>query len=282
MLVFGWAHALWIGWRVGRSAEGIHQMRYAVAVAGAIAASGVWMPWWGRAGSFGNVDLLAGFLAVTIVWTVIGSAECWGRRSTIAVSEEREGVLAPMTRRLAGRVWSGRAVLLGAALVQGVVLFRLESWGAFFAVFMGLGGAFVWSAFRRWGGLVGAGVGATFAVFSAVLMTLPSVIEHLSGRLFMSRVSITMLLDRPLTGVGAGGFPAGWMEAQTAFFGGALAHPNASLWTHAHHAHNEFLHVGAELGGLGLVLFTAPIALAIMRRPPRCPSASRRPGAQDP
>ncbi|OIP31999.1 MAG: hypothetical protein AUK47_21360 [Deltaproteobacteria bacterium CG2_30_63_29] len=265
VVVCGWTNALWIGWATVHTAHAERTLGRAAAAAGALAAVGVWMPWWGPAGSFGNVDLLAGFLALCLVWTGV-----------VASGEADLGPLPPTPSPETGegepKIGGQRGVTVGlwvSVLVQAVALVQLESWGAFCAVLVGLGSAAVWGSVRRWGRGVGALAGLVGIAVLGVFLRLPAVLEHIEGRLLMVRVSLKMVFERPLLGLGAGSFPSGWMNAQAAYFGSNLTHPDSGLWTHAHHAHNEFLHVGAELGGLGLLLFVAPIVLALARRPVR-------------
>ncbi len=79
------------------------------------------------------------------------------------------------------------------------------------------------------------------------------------ARLLFWGTALEMFLSRPLTGVGAGGYDAAFAEARASFSARHADSPlvavNESFLTKR--AHNEYLQILAELGGLGLLLFCA-------------------------
>tara|TARA_Y100000310_G_scaffold208539_1_gene209142 strand:- start:750 stop:2102 length:1353 start_codon:yes stop_codon:yes gene_type:complete len=80
---------------------------------------------------------------------------------------------------------------------------------------------------------------------------------QLSGRLFAWRVAGRMAADRPLSGVGLGGYEGGYLQGRVQL----LAQPTAPFNYHRlgmfswEAAHNEYLQILAELGVPGFVLF---------------------------
>lgn len=85
--------------------------------------------------------------------------------------------------------------------------------------------------------------------------------RHLDGRRHLFVVSARIATAHPLTGVGAGRFHAAFLNGQ------ARVVERAALWTNAHHAHHEGLHVAAEQGLPAAILLLVPLILAATRRP---------------
>ena len=240
LLFWGWLWAAAIGRQL--DATLLRRLAPAVAAAGVLAASTSVAPWWPRHGTFGNPNMLATLLCLTSLWT-----GAW--------------LVAKDTTR------PHRLLAALAILAQLFVLWRLESLGAGVALAAGaLAGLWLWlrrtqRPRRAWGVLIGAALLLSVAAGWAPMKT------HLRGRLYMANVSANIVADQPLFGVGAGQFPAAWMESQAQRFdGGATSRDDRDLWTLAHHAHNETLQVAAEMGAFGLVLFLFPVAVGLWRR----------------
>lgn len=80
--------------------------------------------------------------------------------------------------------------------------------------------------------------------------------DSADGRLLIWHNTITMIKDYPLFGIGAGGWQANYMLYQAEYF---LQNPNSPyilLADNIFYAYNEFLHITAEQGIVGLVVVT--------------------------
>jgi len=98
------------------------------------------------------------------------------------------------------------------------------------------------------------------------------------ARILMARVAADAFLERPLVGIGAGGFKT-WGREHLADAG---RESEARLIPD--HAHNSLLHVAATTGIVGVMLFTGPVWWSVrggFRLPPaRAGGASGEPGAK--
>lgn len=80
--------------------------------------------------------------------------------------------------------------------------------------------------------------------------------DSADGRLLIWYNTITMIKDYPLFGIGAGGWQANYMLYQAEYF---LQNPNSPyilLADNIFYTYNEFLHITAEQGIVGLVVVT--------------------------
>ena len=77
-----------------------------------------------------------------------------------------------------------------------------------------------------------------------------------NARLLIWRISLNMVKDHPITGIGLGNFAVKYMNYQAAFF---KTPTNIDKWVYVagnvNHAHNEFLQILVETGIIGLLLF---------------------------
>ncbi|MDX9723155.1 MAG: O-antigen ligase family protein [Myxococcota bacterium] len=184
---------------------------------------------------FGNPDLLAAFLSLSVPWLL-------------------SAMLHPEHRRL-------RLVAAAGLLMSGLALLRLESLGALLAALLGVAwllGAH-WRSRLRW--LVALGILA--ALLASTQLQL--VKEHLESRRFMAEVSLSIVESEPL-GVGPGHFAPAWMEAQAHYFSVPEQKRQKRFWTRAAHAHNELLHVAAEQGVAAVPLLLAPFLILLFSR----------------
>jgi O-antigen ligase len=156
--------------------------------------------------------------------------------------------VAVLARRESGWLWRGACAVALVLAVTAMVF--TYSRGGFLGLAMAMG---VW-ALREKQKLRSAVVGFLFAVALIVFApqsfwdrneTVTSFREDESamGRVYAWQVASRMSLDRPLLGVGAGGFRFAWPQ---------YAPPQA---TRAYVAHNVFLDVLGELGWVGLSIF---------------------------
>lgn len=246
MLVALWAWGWTAALLLGLSRPDPNTLKTAAASAGAIAAAIALIPGWEQGGTFGNPDLLAGMLALTWLWTVIP---------------------------LPGRK---RHVLeLTSALLQTVVILRSESLGALLAIGLGVAAWMVQhlaSTQRRTPAMI---LTATLLLVLAGLgLGSATVDDHARSRTFMAQQSTAALATAPILGAGAGNFPAKWMDAQAQHFAQPENASERDLWTHAHHAHNEVLHMAVELGLLGALLLLFPIVVALRHAPQGPPKSA--------
>jgi len=166
-----------------------------------------------------------------------------------------------------------RWLLVGAALLMGYVCFRSDSRAAWLSVAVVLG----WLAMR-----------ITFhqptlqitrnqfchcklyvSVCMGVLVLLSAVLlygyrrDSADARMFIWKVSATMIAESPLLGHGAGSYPSGYMLAQGAYF---ECHPDSRFAVAADNnfvAYNEYLHLVCEQGVVGLLLLLAVFLSAL-------------------
>jgi O-antigen ligase len=94
-------------------------------------------------------------------------------------------------------------------------------------------------------------------VFARVKEATPSADINIRARLLYWGAAFEMWRARPLTGVGAGGYDGAFPEARAAF---AAGHPDSPLVEINEKflsagAHDEYLQILGELGGVGLALF---------------------------
>ncbi|RMG78622.1 MAG: hypothetical protein D6707_09595, partial [Bacteroidetes bacterium] len=99
-------------------------------------------------------------------------------------------------------------------------------------------------------------------IASLILIILLSVLLYYirpasaNARLLIWRISLNMIKDHPVTGIGLGNFAVKYMNYQAKFFKNP-AHINkwAGVAGNVNHAHNEFLQIFIETGMIGLFLF---------------------------
>lgn len=78
--------------------------------------------------------------------------------------------------------------------------------------------------------------------------------DSADGRILIWKVTVQMILEQSVTGLGFDRFRAGYMDAQAAYFQRNLDEPSAELATDNHYAFNELLQFTAEQGVIGLAL----------------------------
>jgi O-antigen polymerase len=91
--------------------------------------------------------------------------------------------------------------------------------------------------------------------------------DSADGRLFIYRITLDMIADKPLTGHGQSGFQAGFMNYQASFF---TRFPDSSLAWNAGdggYAFNEYLQHATEYGAIGLFLLLAVLFAAFLLKP---------------
>ena len=234
----GWVGALALGLSAGERARAM--LPWTAAIAGAIAAVPglVW-----RGGTFGNADLLAGFLVATALLTL--DALRTPRRTT------RVAVGVSLAAQLASVVLAG-------------------SLGAFAALGVGAAGmAHVQAPLGRRARILA--VLSAIAALACVTAASGAAREHLAGRAYVARVAGHVAVSALPLGVGAGQLHGPFLEAQAELLD---ERPDlAGLWTNAAHAHNEPLHALAEQGPLGLALLLLPLGAALARPRPGAPWA---------
>lgn len=188
-------------------------------------------------GSFDNPGQLGGFLAISIICSL-----CVGRQG--------------QTRN----VWFALFPLL---LIQGFALFLSDSRSGWLAV---LGGAL----FLLWPLL------ATFRKSQVVKIVFFAIIAFIllglylykpqsaNGRILIWKVTAEMIADKPFWGHGIGGFNREYMQYQATYF---EQHPESALQQYADNVaypYNELLHIWADQGLIGLLLFLGLIASVLI------------------
>jgi len=79
-----------------------------------------------------------------------------------------------------------------------------------------------------------------------------------NARLLIWRISLNMIKDHPITGIGLGDFAIQYMNYQAEFFKNpANIEHWANVASNVNHAHNEFLQLFVESGIIGFLLFLA-------------------------
>ena len=99
-------------------------------------------------------------------------------------------------------------------------------------------------------------------VFSLLFYLKP---DSASGRLLIWQVTLRMILDNLILGVGIGNYKGSFGSYQVAFFENNPDSPLAPLAGEGEYAFNIFLEIAAEQGLLGLSLFITIIILALRR-----------------
>lgn len=236
----GWIAALALGSLVASPGAAAPGLARPAALAGALAAvPGLAVP----GGAFGNPDLLAGFLVGTLVLTAGGLGGGGGRRAG-----ERAGLGAAAALQAGAILASGS---LGALVAAGA---GAAAWGM------------AWVGCRPGGRRAAAALAAGAGVVSLGALSLPTVADHVRGRLHLAGISWEVARGALPLGTGPGAFHAAFLEAQAARI---AARPEAAaLWTNADHAHHEGLQALAEHGPLGLALLLVPVLAALVRPRP--------------
>jgi hypothetical protein len=252
--------ALWTGaWLLGvASAQSLGaqlngpslaSLRVAVIAGGVLASAPTLIPGGPVEGTFGNPDNLAALLSLTLLWTLLPATEG--------------------TKDATPSGWASLTWRAPAAAAQGAALWLLNSLGAWVAVAAGLIAVGCAHLARRGRPLLAAFAAAAAVTAAAASPALSAeVAAHVRGRLFMARVTWEVIRADPLAGVGAGHLPCAWSSAQAAWFADPSHHDARDLWTLAHHAHNEWLHMAAELGLIATLCWALPL-LAALRAGPR-------------
>jgi O-antigen ligase len=156
-----------------------------------------------------------------------------------------------------------RALWLVAAFAAAVGLWLSASRTATAAAALAIGFAIAWRVTSAWrpsvrAAALGSLVVAALALGSArvYLLEQDPTYRGAGFRTQFNATSVRMIAARPLFGVGMGQY----YRTSPLFLSPQLA------WTYgAENAHNYFLQVGAELGLLGLALFTALIGMVLFR-----------------
>jgi len=81
----------------------------------------------------------------------------------------------------------------------------------------------------------------------------------INTRLLIWKTTLEMIEDRPIFGSGIGTFKMNYLDYQAKFLENNEGY--LKYWTNAWEAHNEYLHMGAELGIVGLGLFILIISI---------------------
>lgn len=289
-----------VGWSTGLTRERLRRLLDAMAGWAGVAAvlsilqfTGIFRPLLflggeesGRLGTgalVGNPGVLAGWLALAAVVAGDGAWRAWQARRQ--ASAEAKGAA---TRRLA--YLGGLLVVLLLALVGARVLAGLA---AALAGGLVLGVGFLIAARERPAlrrrTLVATAVVAVLVV--AVVALAPPVTDRvtrlgravstgdwnrvLSGRLDGWRTAAHLAAEHPLTGVGHGGYGAGFAEAKLALADRGVSFFGEQRTAVFVNAHNELLEVAAETGLLGLAALG--IALWVVFRAARRPAPADRP-----
>ncbi len=190
-------------------------------------------------GTIGNPNHLAAFLVATVPFA--GWMACWPTRASA-----RQGVASSLpTRLLRG------TALVGPLLVAVALTGCRSAWLALGA------GALVAGALtrptRRGRGLALGAALVGFGVLAALASRGPDRWrQSLAGRLYLARISLSLVAARPAAGHGVGSYALRFPEHQATRLEN---HPEErSLWTHAQTAHCEPLQGLVELGLPGGVL----------------------------
>ncbi|MCK6526552.1 hypothetical protein L6R50_03025 [Myxococcota bacterium] len=236
----GWIAALALGSLVASPGPATPGLARPAALAGALAAvPGLAVP----GGAFGNPDLLAGFLVGTLALTAGGLGRGGCRRPG-----ERLALGAAAALQVGAMVASGS---LGARVAAGA---GAAAWGI------------AWVGCRPGGRRAAVALAAGAGAASLGVLALPTVADHVRGRLHLAGISWEVARGALPLGTGPGAFHAAFLEAQAVRI---AARPEAAaLWTNADHAHHEGLQVLAEHGPLGLALLLAPVLAALVRPRP--------------
>ena len=118
-------------------------------------------------------------------------------------------------------------------------------------------------------GAIGVGVGVSLILMVGVGLYMPQKLQSVQARVFTWKLTLAGANETPIFGHGAGTFGNGYQEVQARYFAGLANDPKRlerGKWRKARHnrqAHNEYLQVYFELGGLGLALFLLTIGIAL-------------------
>lgn len=88
--------------------------------------------------------------------------------------------------------------------------------------------------------------------------------DSADGRLLMWKITAQAMMKQPLTGVGLGGFPAAFAEAQAEYFASGRGTETEKMVAGCpEYAFNEYLQIGLEQGIPGLVVFVGWLGLSL-------------------
>ena len=172
----------------------------------------------------------------------------------------------PLTLHLAKRN-KHRTFLLFATALEVAAVFATGSRAAFVAIIAVLGWFGILGHFARWRSMVAVGL-----VIGVLLPLAPSrsLMDTISGRFYIWKVTASHLLERPLTGFGPGAFEPKFIEWETAYWrdgrGSAKERQFSGLQAHAHNDYLEILVDSGVAGALsGVFLLGVFFAFAFKR-----------------
>ncbi len=168
-----------------------------------------------------------------------------------------------------GGRWRIAAAGCGAAMATGFLMSQTR--GAWLAA----GAAAAWAGFWIWrtggllpaerrilgriGAVLGIGAAAAAAAIPGMWSRLTSILAvggyDSQGRQFLWAVARAIWSERPFTGFGTGSFKLEFPRHQ--FLGQTFDLPQFRPYNYSEHAHSELLQFGAELGWIGVALFSA-------------------------
>lgn len=90
--------------------------------------------------------------------------------------------------------------------------------------------------------------------------------DSANGRLLLWKVTGQAIMEQPWSGIGLGGFPAAYAEAQAAYFASGKASETEMMVAGCpEYGFNEFLQIGLEQGIVGLMVFVFLLGYSLFR-----------------
>jgi len=233
-------------------------------------------------GGFFNPGPYAGYLAAVFpvalcVWLISVMKGNRGTTTVFDASLSHRGLRTTLSRLKVLLVDKGPAITAAATLLcMALVLPASQSRAAWVAIAVSASWL-LWQTgmVQRWWSMLRlpANIKTALPALAAIILLCSMAGLYLlkkdsaNGRLFIYRNTLAMIADKPLTGHGPGGFAAGYMHYQAAFFAQNPEAPQAWQAGDNHYAFNEYLRHAAEYGLVGLLLMLALLVAAFTAKP---------------
>ncbi|GEM_PF-596405 len=194
-------------------------------------------------GTFGNANTMGGFLAAVFPFAVYVTFLAANKKQKIFRVVCSLLMITAIILTLSRGAWMALSVVL---LIAG-----------YFAARKRMGTLFAKRSYR---------VG-TVVLVAGILLLLAWQVYQLNpssarGRFFVWKISLKMIADHPLTGIGYGRYGTRYLDYQADYSDDPRNAPDFDRAANIKQAHNEYLQVLAETGVIGFILFLSVFIIA--------------------
>lgn len=188
-------------------------------------------------GFLGNPGQLGGFQAISFVSTLVLYNQHRSRKWKIMISASATFIFFSLI------LSDSRAGLL--ATIVGILTLTYKSWTPKFKI-------------DKWRYLIALCLICLFALLLYLYRP-----ESFNSRIFIWRVCLDMVIEKPLFGFGSGGFNMNYMSYQGEYISSHTTTDYSAIADNVAYPYNEFIHILIEQGLIGLSLFVLMIIIGI-------------------